>query len=169
MDTIDEMPYADVGSIHHEPTDPVAAYDKSMLLGELDAGAVENIVSVAGPEADPPFILELRHHGGAYARPPAVANAVGGRDASFTMFSASESEPGGLEEVRRVHAALHERMRPWSTGGTLLNFNGIDDVDPASVRAAFTPDDYARLREVKTVYDPGNVFRITQNIPPARA
>jgi hypothetical protein len=37
------------------------------------------------------------------------------------------------------------------------------------VRAAYDPDDYQRPREIKGRYDPANVFRINQNIPPIDA
>jgi FAD/FMN-containing dehydrogenase len=165
-DTVIEMPYRDVGSIHHDPTEPVAAYDTNSFLGELDSGAIDTIVSLAGPEADPPFVLELRHHGGAYSRPPVVPNAVGGRDAAFTLFAASVLDPAHTERIRGAHELLHHKMRPWATGGTYLNFLGIGDVGTDRVRTAFTPADYERLKKLKATYDPGNVFRINHNIPP---
>jgi hypothetical protein len=164
MDTVREMPYRDVGTIHHEPTAPVAAYDRCLLLRELDPDAVGTLVSAAGPEA--PFIVELRHFGGAYARPPAVPNAVGGRDAAFSLYSASVIEPGRLDETRRAHDELHRAMRPWSTGQAFLNFLGVDDTTADRVRAAYDPDDFDRLTALKARYDPGNLFRINHNIPP---
>jgi FAD/FMN-containing dehydrogenase len=167
MDTVGEMPYTEVGSIHHEPDEPVPAFDKSLLLRELDEPAVDALLSLAGPDAGASYILELRHAGGALARPPADRGAVGGRDAAYTMFSASIIEPGRLEAIRREHAVLHRTMRPWSTGGAVLNFMGVDDVAPERVRTAFAPADFARLQEVKAAYDPQNLFRVTHNILPA--
>jgi FAD/FMN-containing dehydrogenase len=35
------------------------------------------------------------------------------------------------------------------------------------VRAAFGPDSFARLQALKSRYDPDNVLRRNQNIPPA--
>ena len=55
-------------------------------------------------------------------------------------------------------------MRPWTTGNAYLNF--IGDEGPGRVEAAFGPAKYARLREIKQHWDPGNVFRHNQNIPP---
>ena len=56
-------------------------------------------------------------------------------------------------------------MRPWSTGGAYLNFLG--DEGQARVEAAFGPKKYARLRDLKKKWDPQNLFRLNQNIPPA--
>lgn len=70
VDSLRELPYPECGSIHHEPPMPVAAYDRNTALRELDAAAVDTLLTLAGPEAGAPVILEIRHHGGAYARTP---------------------------------------------------------------------------------------------------
>jgi hypothetical protein len=55
-------------------------------------------------------------------------------------------------------------MKPWTTGGAYLNFLG--DEGTARIRAAFGPKKFARLVEIKRAWDPGNLFRLNQNIPP---
>lgn len=55
--------------------------------------------------------------------------------------------------------------RPFSTGGAYINFMTEDEGD-ARVRAAYPDEVYARLREVKRKFDPGNLFHGAQNIPP---
>lgn len=109
-----------------------------------------------------PFVTEIRHFGGAYARPPKIPNCVGGRDASFSVFTGTVPEPGSL----RARDDLLAGLRPWSTGGTNLNFSGVDDTAPARVGSAYTTADFDRLRTLKARYDPGNVFRTNFNIPP---
>jgi FAD/FMN-containing dehydrogenase len=83
------------------------------------------------------------------------------------VFAVGRLEPGQKDPMRRVHRELHEQLQPWATGGTLYNFSGIGDADPARVKLAFTPADYARLTNAKATYDPDNLFRINFNIPPA--
>ncbi|MFC7582667.1 BBE domain-containing protein [Nonomuraea antimicrobica] len=163
MDTLRDMPYAEVGTIHHEPTDaPYQAYDRNVLLREIDKDAVDTLLTHAGPDAQPPFIAELRHFGGAYARPPEIPNCVGGRDADFSLFVGA---PPALESRER-RDRMPADLRPWGTGGMNLNFAGVEDIDPALVRTAYQPGDYLRLTELKAVHDPGNMFRINFNIPP---
>ncbi|MFI1798834.1 FAD-binding oxidoreductase [Streptomyces sp. NPDC020379] len=164
LDTVRDMPYAEVGTIHHEPTSmPYVSYDRNVLLSDLTDDAVDTIIALAGPDAGAPFVTELRHFGGAYARPPKVPNCVGGRDAAFSFFTGAVPEGDSL----RRRADLLDRLRPWSTGGVSLNFAGVEDTDLASVRAVYTPADFDRLRAVKATYDPDNLFRVNFNIPPA--
>jgi FAD/FMN-containing dehydrogenase len=40
---------------------------------------------------------------------------------------------------------------------------------PAGVRAAYPGSHFDRLAAVKAAYDPDNVFRLNQNVPPASA
>ena len=58
-------------------------------------------------------------------------------------------------------------LEPWSDGGALSTFLLGSKVTPADVRAAFRPEDYDRLVELKTRWDPDNIFRFNQNIPPS--
>ncbi|GLZ09442.1 FAD-linked oxidase [Actinomadura sp. NBRC 104412] len=161
LDTVRKMPYAEVGSIHHDPADePYVAYDRNVLLKELTPETVELISALAGPGS--PLVAELRHFGGAYARPPRVPNCVGGRDAEFSFFTGAVPDP---DTLRRRDEML-DALRPWSTGGTNLNFAGVEDSTPQRVAAAYTPADYARLTALKVRYDPHNTFRINLNIPP---
>ena len=60
VDTVGVMPYAEVGSIHHEPVDePVPAYDRNVLLSRLGASAAAVLVDHAGPDGGG-FLAELR-------------------------------------------------------------------------------------------------------------
>ena len=58
-----------------------------------------------------------------------------------------------------------EAMAPYATGGTYVNFM-TDDEDRA--RAAYGAN-YERLARLKKRYDPTNLFRMNQNVPPAGA
>jgi FAD/FMN-containing dehydrogenase len=57
-------------------------------------------------------------------------------------------------------------MRPFSRGGLYLNFPGFGEEKEAMLRDAYGSN-YDRLAALKAKYDPGNLFRMTLNIPPA--
>jgi FAD/FMN-containing dehydrogenase len=166
VDTVRVMRYADVGSIHHDPVDtPVPAFDRNVLLHTFDHAAAAVLARHAGPAAGAPFLAELRAWGGALARPPAVPNAVGGRDAAFSLLAISDPDP--VNRARRDD--LLAAVRPWATGATYPNFSGVEDAGPARVRTAYRPADWDRLRRLKAALDPGNLFCVNHNIPPEEA
>jgi FAD/FMN-containing dehydrogenase len=61
-------------------------------------------------------------------------------------------------------------MQPWSTGGVYVNYLGREvDEGSGRVEAAYGQEKYARLVALKNQYDPGNLFRLNQNIKPTQA
>lgn len=163
VDTVRVMPYRDIGSIHHEPTDePVPALDRNILLREVDHDAAQVMATHAGSDSNAPFLTELRARGGALARSPTPPNAVGGRDARFSLAAISDPLPASRVRRDRLLAA----MEPWATGATYTNFAGVEDTSLTEVRRAYRADDFVRLRQIKTTYDPDNTFRVNFNIPP---
>ena len=46
--------------------------------------------------------------------------------------------------------------------------NALDDERPGRVRAAYTPETWRRLVALKDRWDPANLFRLNQNVPPSR-
>ena len=63
--------------------------------------------------------------------------------------------------ARETAAALE----PWSSSGAYVNYMQADE--PLDrVRAAFGDRTFERLRALKARYDPDNVLRRNQNVPP---
>ncbi|MGY1624372.1 FAD-binding oxidoreductase [Geodermatophilus sp. SYSU D00965] len=154
VDLVADMPFAAVDAIHMDPTDPMPTHDRGTALRELPAEAVDALLAVAGPDVDVPLVMvELRHLGGALARPAAVPNAVTGRDAAFSCWVLGPMAGAVAEVVPAVTASVVDRLAPWSTGGSLLNFLGT----PASERL-WTGADRARLAAVRHRVDPSGVF-----------
>ncbi|MFF0479615.1 FAD-binding oxidoreductase [Streptomyces sp. NPDC004284] len=165
-DTVRELPYTEVGTIHNDPPVPGAFESVTALLGELDTDAAGAVLDLVGPHAPVPHVVELRHLGGRLARPADVPNAVGHRDAHYLINIVSRLERADLADIQPAHDRLVQALAPWSTGGRALTFlNGRRDAE--HVRSAYHPEDYRRLTEIKAAHDPHNLFRLNHNIPPA--
>jgi hypothetical protein len=67
------------------------------------------------------------------------------------------------DAIREWAVDYWEATHPYSAGGGFVNF--LMDEGEARVRATYR-DNYDRLASIKAAYDPDNVFRINQNIPP---
>jgi len=170
LDTVTEMPFRQMASIHNDPAEPCAAIDRTTLLRELSKDGVDTLLELAGPDVaaqDTLLMVEVRLLGGALSRPPAVPNAVGNRAAAFNLFVASIAAPGDEDRIRAIEARILAAMAPWATGGAYANFLSTEDVTPELVRKAFDPPGFDRLRQVKASYDPGNTFRVNHNIQPS--
>jgi len=110
-------------------------------------------------------VTQLRVLGGAMARVPVDATAFAHRRSRIMVNVAALYE-------RPDQAPLHE---PWVTGfaaalrqgdtGAYVNF--LVDEGEARIRAAYPGPTWDRLRAIKRRYDPTNLFRLNQNIPPA--
>lgn len=168
IDTVGEMPYAAIGTIHSDPGAPVPAVECGAYLRDFDAGAVEALLEVAGPGVDCPLhMVEIRHIGGALAHRFGPPNAVGQRGWPYGLCAIGLGTPDEAAAVDEALNAMVATFAPWDSGRSYLNVYGGRDVDPERVRLAFDDADYARLAAIKAAYDPANMFRINHNVPPA--
>ena len=95
----------------------------------------------------------------------ADSTAFGNRDASFSAVIAGiwpdpQDNDENIAWVRDYYAAT----APFSRDGGYINFQSSDDDATASDNYGTS---FSRLRQIKKRYDPDNVFRVNQNIPPA--
>lgn len=87
------------------------------------------------------------------------------RDVNFSQVIVGvDPDPANAEALKRWTVNYSEATHPYSAGGAYINF--MMDEGGDRVRATYGPN-YRRLTEVKAEYDPGNVFRVNQNIAPA--
>ncbi|HEY2577370.1 MAG TPA: FAD-binding oxidoreductase [Streptosporangiaceae bacterium] len=168
-DLLAPMPFAAIQRLF----DPIVAAPmpycmRSHLLSGLDAAAASALAAAALPATSPLSAVLLVPMGGAIARVPAGATAVGHRDAAYCLEvgAAWPSDDEDPQPHRDWADHVWEAMRPWSAGNDINH--QIDD-SPAGVLAAYGRDNLARLGTVKRRWDPANVFRLNHNIPPASA
>ena len=137
-------------------------YWKGHYFTALADELIDGILARDG--ADLPNV-SLQAYGGAIADVPAAATAFARRDAAFEFVAASRwTDPA--EDERRMAAARRYAgaLEPYSSGAYV---NALSD-DAAGVRRAYPEEHLARLRALKDVYDPGNVFHLNHNIAPSR-
>ena len=136
------------------------------FLAELPDEAVEVLVEHATQPVSPLTQVILVPGGGAIARVPEEATAFGQRTAPWNLHLLSMwPDPADTEKNIAYTRSLAEAMKPWTTGRAYLNF--IGDEGSSRVEAAFGPEKYTRLQGLKDKWDPDNLFRHNQNIPPS--
>ncbi len=87
------------------------------------------------------------------------------RDAVWSqVFIGVSPDPADAETLREWTVGYWEAVHPYAAGGAYVNF--MMEEGQARVQATYGPN-YDRLTRVKAQYDPDNVFRVNQNIPPA--
>ena len=148
-------------------TGEVIAYWKSLYLEHLDDSVIAIMADAAESRSSPSTMVFVQHLGGAIRRVPSTDTAFATRNAGFVLgitgdWRDARESPRHIAWVRETWS----RLAPHSTGGVYLNYLGREDKDAAAlVRAAFGAN-YDRLVEIKTRYDPANLFRLNQNVPP---
>jgi hypothetical protein len=166
LDTVADMPYTEVASIHSEPTEPVPYYERSIMLREFPQEAQDKLVEIAASKSESGvWVTELRALGGAWDREPAVPNAVATRGLPYVLLGV---EVGPLSEEQRLKksvAELLDGMAPWQGDRRLVN--NLAPEEAADAAAIYGPQRYHRLACAKKTYDPGNMFRINHNVVPA--
>ncbi|WP_147155114.1 FAD-binding oxidoreductase [Reyranella soli] len=166
LDTVADMPYANVASIHNEPTDPVPYYERGIMLREFPAQAQDKLIELVGPEANTELVLaELRALGGAWDREPAVPNAVATRGLPYSLLGVSVGPLTQEQQLKRSVAELLDGMRPWQ--GDRRNANNLAPDEAGDAAAIYGSERYARLSSIKKTYDPTNMFRLNHNVVPS--
>src|SRR5262245_812086 len=141
-------------------------YWRSAFTEQISDGLIDALVEGAAGFSSPMSALLFFNVHGAATRVSPTATAFAARrpqwafDAIALWTDAAQS-PQHIAWVRK----LWERLEPHLQGSAYVNHLAADD-RPEKVRASFGAN-YARLRELKAVYDPTNLFRANANITPA--
>jgi FAD/FMN-containing dehydrogenase len=167
MDMVQPMPYVAVQQLIDAGNPPgMQNYWSGDFFESLPDEAVDVLVELATAPVSPLTSIILTPGRGAIARVPDEATAFGTRDAAFQAhYLGMWADPADGERNIAAIRTLATAMKPWTTGTAYLNFLG--DEGQERIEAGFGPEKYSRLRELKKTWDPTNLFRHNQNIPPA--
>jgi hypothetical protein len=155
LDRVGEVPAAEVGSIYGDPDFPHAYVGDNVLLDGLPPELLDAVRRLAGPAAEVPCVVDIRHLGGAMARPPEVANAVPYREATHILRVLSPATD--VDAARAVHHAVFEAAASVAVGRAAVFGYGPVDRD-SSLPALRDPTTAARLSQVRSVFDPEGRF-----------
>jgi len=139
-------------------------YTKSGYFKSLDDATIDRLLEAVATIPSSDTQIEFAYLGGAAGEPGADETAFGDRSAPFIMnLLANWSDPGAdagnIAWVRTLFRELRPAMKP----GVYVNFMSGDEQD--RVPEAYQTR-WERMVAVKSHYDPGNFFRLNQNVLP---
>jgi FAD/FMN-containing dehydrogenase len=162
-DMVKQMPYPEIYLPEDEEYHPTAV-GRTMFVNSIDLGVAETICEYLRQSDAEMRVAQLRVLGGAMARVPVDATAFAHRR-SRIMVNVAAFYEGPEDRVVRESwvtdfaGALHQ-----GDSGAYVGF--IGEEGEARTRQAYPGPAWDRLAAVKARYDPTNLFRLNQNIPP---
>jgi FAD/FMN-containing dehydrogenase len=167
LDGVAPMPYPALQSAFDGLYTPKVDhwYWRADFVREIPDEAVALHVEHGAAMPTPQSTMHLYPIDGAVRRVPAEVTAFAYRDCTWAMVIVGvDPDPGKDDVLRRWCVDYYEALHPYSAGGAYVNFLMDEGADRV---AATYRQNYDRLRRVKAAYDPGNLFHVNQNIPPA--
>lgn len=167
-DLVSPMPYGVRQTLLDAPNAEhgLQRYWRAAFTERVSDDLIDIIVEGAGRFSSPLSAFLLFYMHGAVTRVPADATAFGARAAQWD-FDAIGQWTDGAESATHIAwvREIWTRLEPHLQGSVYVNHIAADD-RPEKVRASFGAN-HQRLREIKSVYDKANLFRMNSNIQPA--
>ena len=167
VDNIGPVPYEAMQQAF-DPLFPAGAhnYFTSAVLDALPDRAIGELLDQWSAKPTPQSELHLWHFGGAVARVPRTATAYTQRRAPYICEIIARSPDGsGFGADVTWARETRDGLARYGPGTMYVNFTGEAGED--KVRASYPTETYAKLVAVKDRFDPANLFRLNQNIPPS--
>ena len=162
-DLLKTQPYVDMYPPDDDSYHPLAIA-RTMFIDRVDRAVGETIIEYVDSSDASMRVAQLRVLGGEMARVPVDATAFAHRASRIMVnvaafYEGPEDKPIREAWVAEFVAALHQ-------GDTGAYVNFLVDEGETRVRAAYPGTTWDRLSVIKGRYDPTNLFRLNQNIPP---
>lgn len=165
-DVLVRRPYAQMQALL-DATQPKGRryYWKSEYLPRIEPALCEKAIEHAARIRSPHSAVILFQLGGALNRLDDDHSPVGNRDARYVFNVAGSWEQPADDRANIEWArSAWQDLKAFSTGGTYINFL-TEDEGPERTEAALGSA-LQRLAEIKSRWDPDNVFRTNRNIRP---
>jgi FAD/FMN-containing dehydrogenase len=165
-DLVHPMPYPEIYPPESDDYHPVAAV-RTMFLDRVDREVAETILEQLKRATSPMAVAQLRVLGGAMARVPVDATAFAHRKSRIMAnLAVLYTDPGERERHENAVSRFADAVRQ-DDHGAYVNFLGIEGEQ--RIHDAYPGATWDRLAKIKRRYDPTNLFRLNQNIPPSTA
>jgi hypothetical protein len=165
-DMLNPMPYPQIYPPEGDDYHPLAI-SRTMFVDRVDLPVATTIMEHLEASDAAMRVAQLRVLGGAMARVPADATAFAHRDSRIMVNVATFYEgPDDVDRRTAWVAGLTSALRQ-DDNGAYVNF--LADEGEGRIRDAYPGATWDRLTEIKARYDPANLFRMNQNIPPIGA
>jgi FAD/FMN-containing dehydrogenase len=164
-DIVMRRPYTQMQSLL-DATQPKGRryYWKSHYLGAIGRDAVDMATTHAARIASPHSAILIFQIGGALNQLPADHSPAGNRDAQYVLNIAGSWEKPDDDAMNMQWARdTFEAMKPFSTGGTYVNFL-TEEEGAGRIEAAYGRPALDKLAAIKRKWDPENFFRHTKSV-----
>ncbi len=165
-DMIKPMQYPEIYPPEDNSYHPVAAA-RTMFVDSIDRSVAEFIFERLQSSTAMMKVAQLRVLGGAMARIPSDATAFAHRNSRIMVNLAAMYQQPGEKATHEAWVSDFASALKQGDHGAYVNFLGDEGLD--RIRAAYPGSTWDRLVEIKTRYDPDNLFHLNQNIPPANS
>ncbi|HET8750934.1 MAG TPA: FAD-binding oxidoreductase [Gaiellaceae bacterium] len=163
-DFVRAMPFGDVFTTEAQGAPPRAVV-RTFFSDSLDEDIAGELLDRLRASTAQVAAAQIRVLGGAVARVPAEATAYAHRHRRLMLNVAAVYGSPAEDSVHRAWAEEAASALRQGEDAGYVNFLGDEGAE--RVRAAYPGSTWDRLAEVKRGYDPENVFRLNQNVPPA--
>ena len=163
-DMVKPIPYPEIYPPEDEEYHPTAV-GRTMFMDRIDREVAEYIVERLQESDATMRVAQLRVLGGAMSRVPTDATAFAHRASRIMVNVAAFYEGPEDRAVREAWVTDFAAALRQEDTGAYVNFLGEEG--EARIRHAYPGPTWDRLAEIKARYDPANLFRLNQNIPPA--
>ncbi len=167
VDFVGPMPYPTLQGLFDALYKPgLQWYWKGDFVNELNDAAIKLHLKYGSELPSQDSLMHLYPIDGAVHRVGKGDTPFSYRNSTWSMVIAGvDPDPANKEGITKWAKAYWETLHPYSAGGAYVNF--MMEEGQSRVEATYGAN-YKRLSEIKRKYDPTNLFRVNQNILPAK-
>ena len=166
VDLVREAPYSSMYAMDPPPEMRTAVAIRSRFTQAFGLDEAKQMIAAIEACDAPMKMAQFRVLGGAFSRLPATETAFAHRDAKV-MVAFLAMYGGGPAIAAKYERWVEDSLNAVAPGTASAYVNFLADEGATGLAAAYPAATLTRLRAIKKTYDPENMFRLNQNIPPA--